>query len=58
MLLMDEEKAMLDGQQGAGVQKAMDLLVNLGDCFGAEKWLELTGLTLCLMSYHMTFSPL
>ena len=40
MFLRDEEKAMLDGHQGHGVQKAMDLLVKLGECFGAERMVK------------------
>ena len=37
MLLADEEKRMLDGDKGAGMQRAMDLLVKLGESFDAEK---------------------
>lgn len=40
MFLTDKEKAMLDGQRGPGLQKAMDLLVKLGECFDAEKMAE------------------
>ena len=34
--LSDAEKAMVDGQQGAAVQKAMDLLIRYADALGAE----------------------
>ncbi len=37
MLLSEEETAMLDGDKGAAVQKAMQILVALGDSFGAER---------------------
>lgn len=37
MLLNDEEKRMLGGEQGPGIQKAMDLLVQLGETFDAER---------------------
>jgi len=40
MFLNDEEKAMLEGQQGPGIQKAMELLVRLGDCFDAERMVK------------------
>lgn len=41
MRLTDEEKRMLGGEQGEGVQKAMDFLVKLGDAFGAERMVEI-----------------
>jgi hypothetical protein len=37
MQLTDEEKRMLDGDCGAGVQKAMRMIVKVGELFGAEK---------------------
>jgi len=37
LLLTDEEKRMLAGEYGPGVQRAIDLLVKLGDSFGAER---------------------
>lgn len=37
MFLTDEEKRMLEGEYGPGVQQSMDLLVKYGDAFGAEK---------------------
>jgi predicted aconitase len=37
MLLTDEEKRMLAGEYGPGIQRAADLLVKLGDSFDAEK---------------------
>ena len=37
MQLTDEEKRMLDGDSGAGVQKAMRMIVKVGELFGAEK---------------------
>lgn len=38
--LADEEQAMLDGSQGAAVQKAMELLVRYADALGAERFVE------------------
>ena len=37
MYLTDEEKAMLDGEQGRSRQKCMDLLVSLGEIYDAER---------------------
>lgn len=37
MLLTDEETAMLNGGKGPAVQKAMEILVALGESFGAER---------------------
>ena len=37
MKLTTEEKEMLDGKYGDGVQKAMELLVAVGDCYDAER---------------------
>ncbi|MDR8052502.1 aconitase X catalytic domain-containing protein [Burkholderia cenocepacia] len=36
MQLNDDERAMLDGRDGAAVQRAMDLLVRYGDALGAS----------------------
>ncbi len=40
MKLTDEEKAMLEGEHGPAVQKAMDLLVRYGEALGAERLVE------------------
>lgn len=40
MQLTDIEKAMRDGEQGAGVAKAMDLLIRYGEALGAERLVE------------------
>ena len=42
MFLTDEEKSMLDGDHGPGIQRAMELLVKLGDSFDAEKFVPAT----------------
>ena len=42
MFLTDEEKRMLAGDHGPGIQRAMDLLVKLGDSFDAEKLVPIT----------------
>jgi predicted aconitase len=40
MKLTDEEKAMADGRDGPGVQKAMDLLIRYGEALDAERLVE------------------
>jgi predicted aconitase len=37
MYLSDEERGMLDGKSGAGIQRAMELLVALGKTFDADR---------------------
>lgn len=38
--LTSEERAMLDGEQGAATQKAMELLVRYADALGADRFVE------------------
>ena len=40
MKLTDEERRMLDGSRGPVVAKAMDYLVQFGDAFGAERFVD------------------
>ncbi len=40
MQLTDQEKSMLDGTEGAGKQKAMELLVRYGEALGAERFVD------------------
>ena len=40
MILTDDEKRMLDGEQGEAVQHAMDLLVRYGEVLGAERFVD------------------
>jgi predicted aconitase len=50
MILTDLEKRMLNGEAGPGVQRAMDLLVKLGESADAEKLVE--------VSYaHISYDP-
>jgi len=42
MELNEEEQRMLDGKQGSGVQKAMEILVAYGDCYGAHRMIPVT----------------
>jgi predicted aconitase len=40
MFLTDDEKRMLDGQLGGSVARALDYLVQFGDAFGAERFVD------------------
>jgi predicted aconitase len=40
LTLTDDEKAMLDGEQGKARQKAMDLLVRYAEALGAERFVD------------------
>ncbi len=42
MKLTDKEKAILQGEQGEGLQKALDYIVQLGEAFDAEKLVDIT----------------
>jgi predicted aconitase len=42
MLLSDEEKRMWDGEQGPGIQRAIDFLVKLGESFDAERLVSIS----------------
>src|ERR1700678_4782752 len=40
MILADDERAMLDGANGAAKQKAMELLVRYAEALGAERFVD------------------
>ncbi|MFC1981830.1 aconitase X [Chloroflexota bacterium] len=40
--LKEDEQRMLEGEQGPGVQKAMELLVKVADAYGAERMIDIT----------------
>ncbi len=42
MKLTDEEKSMLAGDLGPGVKRSMEILVKIGESFGAEKMIKIT----------------
>ncbi|MBL4600325.1 MAG: aconitase X catalytic domain-containing protein [Rhizobiaceae bacterium] len=45
MKLSSDEQAMLDGEDGSGRQKAMELLVRYGEALGAEKFVDTDNVT-------------
>lgn len=51
MYLTDEEQAILDGEKGESVQKAMELVVALGKIYGADGLVDITSAHLSGASY-------
>jgi predicted aconitase len=51
MDLNDEEKRMLGGDLGSGYQKAMEILVALGEIYGSEKMSPVTSAHVSSCSY-------
>jgi len=52
MHLTKEEERMLDGEQGHAVKKSMEILVALGEIYGAEKLIEVSSAQIAGVSYH------
>jgi len=54
MFLTDEEKRMLGGEEGPGLQKSMQLLVKLGEAFDAERMIPANSAHIhCAISYDL-----
>ena len=51
MFLTKEEQEMCDGERGTTVQKSMDILVALGDIYGASKLVDITSAQVSGVSY-------
>jgi hypothetical protein len=51
MFLTKEEEAILDGEKGPGMQKAMELLAAMGDIKGAEKLVPVSSVHVSGVSY-------
>ncbi|MDI6825861.1 MAG: aconitase X catalytic domain-containing protein [Candidatus Aenigmarchaeota archaeon] len=52
MYLTREERKMLDGEEGYAVKKSMEILVALGEIFGAEKLIKISSVQVAGVSYH------
>src|SRR5512139_1627102 len=52
MRLTEQEKRMLDGEEGYAVRKSMEILVDLGDIYGAEMLIEVGSVQVAGVSYH------
>ncbi len=51
MYLTPEEQAMYDGNEGPAVEKSMEILVALGDIYGAEKMVTISSAQISGVSY-------
>ncbi len=51
MLLTPEQNAMLDGSQGRATRKAMQILVALGEIYGAERMIPVSSVQIAGVSY-------
>ena len=51
MNLTREERQMLNGEQGEGVQKAMEILVALGEIYNAGEMIEIKSAQVAGVSY-------
>lgn len=51
MHLTPEEQAMYDGKKGIAVEKSMEILVALGDIYGAERMVDITSAQVSGVSY-------
>jgi len=52
MNLTKKEEKMLDGEEGYAVKKSMEILVALGNIYGAEKLIEVGSVQVAGVSYH------
>ena len=52
MYLTKEEQRMLDGEEGYAVRKSMEILVALGDIYGAERLIKVGSVQVAGVSYH------
>jgi predicted aconitase len=52
MYLTEKEQKMLDGEEGYAVKKSMQILVALGDIYGAERLIKVGSVQVAGVSYH------
>jgi predicted aconitase len=52
MNLTEKEQRMLDGEEGYAVRKSMEILVALGDIYGAEQLIKVGSVQVAGVSYH------
>lgn len=50
--LTSEEKRMLEGKYGRATKKALDLIINLGEIYGAERLIPVSSVQIAGVSYH------
>ena len=51
MRLSDDEQRMLNGEMGKGVQQAMEILVKMGELFGAKRFLPVKNAHIVAAAY-------
>jgi phosphomecalonate degydratase large subunit len=52
MYLTEKEQRMFDGEEGYAVRKSMEILVALGDIYGAERLIRVGSVQVAGVSYH------
>ncbi|UCE09999.1 MAG: aconitase X catalytic domain-containing protein [Candidatus Thorarchaeota archaeon] len=52
VVLTSEDKAMLDGKYGKATKKAMEIIVTLGEIYGAERLIPVSSVQIAGVSYH------
>ncbi len=52
MILTKNEERMLDGEEGYAVKKSMEILIALGNIYGAEQLIEVGSVQVAGVSYH------
>ena len=52
MYLSKAEEAVLGGEQGYAAQKSMEILVALGDIYGADRLIDVRSVQVAGVSYH------
>lgn len=52
MYLTEKEQRMLNGEEGYAVKKSMEILVALGDIYGAERLIKVGSVQVAGVSYH------
>lgn len=52
MELTKEEQEMLDGKHGNAVKQSMDIIVSLGEIFGAKRLIDVSSVQVAGVSYH------
>ena len=52
MYLTEKEEKMLNGEEGYAVRKSMEILVALGDIYGAERLIKVGSVQVAGVSYH------
>lgn len=57
MELTPEEQDMADGKYGKATQKAMEILVTLGDIYGAKRLIDITSVQIAGVSYANLNEP-